>query len=517
MPNKGKPRGAHSEASGLIQTLERAILQRLLGDSGGTVSGGGMRGGASQRANQPNQQLRTNNASNQGGGGQAQNGKRAQTRKNEWTCQQCGFETNRPKNGNCWRCNVPRGATTGTATTTTLNSTRSTASSTSTSSTSTSPSTTATTGATPTDEDEQMKVDTELLAAIDGWKKAATCRSHATVVADIAKADGETDGVEAEQDDDLLTAEELKGYRALLTSAKGPRADHLLLTIKAHERAAAAKAATKPIDTLKLEGLEPAQALARIEERVASLQSQKADHAAYCKAKEEADEKAAEELLDKITKRIEAYKEQLQVVTTKRATERQKWQAVHRQKQEAFDAQLEVAKKKLAIAREDPNKVIKPSTETVKENVELEDVKMGDGLGAPQIRPLAVLPTFTTKDETLLTKLAQTQAVIDHWAQQDVLVELALTSLGLSPSEVIELVGKAEWDAAFPADSRQPQDDWPLPRRLISLVGKAISRIEVSTAAAVAAQATALEVLTQAAADTRAWKAVSAGRRPTPY
>ncbi len=150
------------------------------------------------------------------------------------------------------------------------------------------------------------------------------------------------------------------------------------------------------------------------------------------------------------------------------------------------------------------------ATKPVKEGATL-DVQMVDA----QVRPLAELPQVTVQDERHLARLAKAQAVIEHAAQQDVHVELAFRDIGLSTKEVEHLVGEAEWAEKYPKgeNSEQPADDWPLPKRMVALVGKAISLVEISTAVRRTAQEAAAAAVSQAAATGNAWQVVKHGRR----
>ncbi len=127
---------------------------------------------------------------------------------------------------------------------------------------------------------------------------------------------------------------------------------------------------------------------------------------------------------------------------------------------------------------------------------------------------MAILPQIALTEEAPLARLARAQAVIDQASQQDAHVDLSLHDLGLNAQEVELLIGTEAWQEKFPVSAPQPADDWPLPKRVIALVGKAVSRIEVSTAVAQTAQAAAATAVAEATAAGKAWQVVVGSKKP---
>ncbi len=228
---------------------------------------------------------------------------------------------------------------------------------------------------------------------------------------------------------------------------------------------------------------------------------------------------------------IKAYSDKLEEVRTVRKTERAKWAAAHAEQRDRVEAKITEVLKLREKAKSNPAAlVVDPKAVTTAKEEEYAVMTTDNAATAPGnakltqaveavtvVRPLAALPEVDIKDEAQLARLAKAQAVIDQASQQDAHVDLALRDLGLSALEVKVLVGAAVWDEKYPDQAAQPQDDWPLPKRIVALVGKAVSRIEVSTVMAQTAQKAAAEALAEATAQGKAWQLVGNGRRAKPY
>ncbi len=335
---------------------------------------------------------------------------------------------------------------------------------------------------------------TERIAKV---QKQISCPSKLATVKLAATAMTNTDEELTEVDDgsDILSQEEVKLYRAIQESASGKRAEEATAHLRAHERATAARDALKPLEDIQLIGLQPSQVLPRVEAKLAELQRQKVDDAARWQRKEEEDDLAADVLEKELGRWIQAYTDELQQARERRKAERLKWAAAHKEQRDRIDAKIGEVTKLLAKAKADPASLVaQPVADAAAASVEdspmdaggtsASDPKAAAATTKPvaadaAIRPMAVLPQIALEDEAQLARLARAQAVIDQAAQQDSHVELALRDLGLNAKEVDMLIGSAAWQEKYPEDSPQPQDDWPLPKRIVALVGKAVSRIEV--------------------------------------
>ena len=128
------------------------------------------------------------------------------------------------------------------------------------------------------------------------------------------------------------------------------------------------------------------------------------------------------------------------------------------------------------------------------------------------LRPLVAPPELgPVSEQAQIAKLARVQSVIDQAAQQDGWVDITLNDLGLDIPEAIALVSSEEWRDKYPIDSDgfgDPAADHPLPKRLLALMGKAVAKIEVSTAVQQTAAAAAAVTVSQAAENTSRWRAM---------
>ncbi len=521
MPNKGKGRAASGGGQGgLLQRLENMVLMKLLGgdqpksndhwDRGGYKAEHGSKGARST----VHDKFEGND-------------------RKEWKCNGCGFATNRRTRSACYKCGTPRAAQRPPHQQAAQQAQRKAAAPAS----STCPTTTrqettvaaergkdakAQQNVTTDATDEDLTDIGDVGEAIKSWRTAAACKSKASVVTDTAMAHSAASlETEMEEDDgDILGAELLKAYRAIAASARGAKAEHALACIRAHEKATTAKAARKPIGELNLEGLQADQAVARIQERLAHLESQRADHAAKCNAKEAEDEAAAQKLLGGIKVKIDELQKMFDEVKAEANTEKEKWRALHNQQREAFDAKVAAATAMLEAARKDPSKLIKPAatedspTQRQQQQQQQQQQQMDVVMAEAKIRPVACLPQVTIQDERHLARLAKAQAVIEQAAQQDLFVELTLADIGLTAAEAEHLVGEGEWAEKFPKErpgetaSADAAVDLALPKRIVALIGKAISLIEISAVAKKTAQEAAEATVAQVAAAGGAWRTV---------
>ena len=376
----------------------------------------------------------------------------------------------------------------------------------------------------------ELIVDAAIAQEIARVRKLTTCPSKSAVVKLVANATTPTDDelIEEEVPRDILSPEELKSYRSLQEPAVGKRAEQATAYLRAHEAATAARDALKPIEDLQLIGLQLAQVQPRIDAKLVELQRQKADNAARWQEKEREDAQAADALEEKLLDWIKAYKDQLEKAQAHRKTERAKWAAAHEDQMNRLDAKigevtklLEKAKKDLAALVVEPTL---PQGTASKSDVDMSVGKVTVGpqhsrataavASQVQVRPLAVLPQIIIQDEAQLARLAKAQAVIDQAAQQDAHVDLAMMDIGLSAGEIELLVGANEWEIQCPEGTQQPANDWPLPKRVVALIGKAVSRIQVTTAVAQTAQAAAAIALAEAIAVAKSWQVVEGTKRP---
>jgi hypothetical protein len=357
--------------------------------------------------------------------------------------------------------------------------------------------------------------------------KMISCPSKSAAVrlVKVATSDGDDEMIDDTTDSAILTQDEVKLYRGILEVATGKRAEEATAHLRAHEIAVAARDATKPLDDIQLVGLQPTQVLPRVEAKLAELQQKKADDQARWLDKEREDDSVVDELVANLKDWVKFYQDKLEDTLKRRKDERAKWAALHADQSALIDAKILEVTKLLEVAKKDPASLVAPPKPAQAEAAEAEgDVKMtvSDAKHMAEavkveVRPLAALPQIALKDDAQLARLATAQAVIDQAAQQDVHVDLALRDLGLSAEEVATLIGVNEWREKSPADGPQPEADWPLHKRILALVQKAVSRIEISTAVEQTAQRAAATAIAQATEAGKAWQVVTGTRRPKPY
>ncbi len=575
MPNKGKQRpnswtwgpprgGAADPIESLMPTVVRALLQQMTGPQPQLAPPQfhhqQQQWQQQQQMQQQQQRPPYSHRSQQhhqgnGGGGGGANGRGSNgAGQEEWACATCGFLTNRGKRKSCYKCGVAKHPTTQQSTATTR--TTPTAQQMPTARHHASGgagggSGPGATGANGGDETTtEITLDHGFNERVMKAQRSLACPSQLAVVKLAATAAASTDDIEMELDNEahILTPELLKLYRTLQSTATGKKAEEATAHLRAHEKATAARDALKPVADIQLVGLQPAQVLPRVEAKLVDLQRQRADAAARWASKEAEDDELADKVEREFEAYIKAYTDKHQEMRAVRKAERAKWAAAHEDQRARIDAKIVEVTKLRDKAQVDPASLVKdPSKEA--DAPRAEDGAMDTG-GGPNpsaaeaaaaaaagvaaakadtagtaravaadtvIRPVATLPVIATTDEAELVRLAKAQAVVDQAAQQDAHVDLSLADLGLTAEELTVLIGCENWREYYPADAPQPQDDWPLPKRIIALLGKAVSRVEVSTAMAQTAQAAAAAAIAQATAAGKSWQLVPTSRRPKPY
>ncbi len=550
MPNHGKPRpnkwalGPLGRGSGdllgaalgeaIVPSVVRALFQQLAG--GQDMQTQHSQPFSSQRLQQPHrsqQQQQQQQWGGGGGGGRGGGGSTSEPKQGEWACVY-GVKTNRARRQSCYKCGAARPP----STTTQAQGKRTSPEAVTAKPTpkAGAPSITEGGGDSACDDGqaEELVLDQTITDMITKVHKMISCPSKSAAVKMAATTAGDDD-LELIEDGgspkDILTQDEVKLYRALQETASGKRAEEATKYLRAHERAMTAREALRPVEDIQLIGLQPSQVLPRVEAQLVELQRQQADDAARWAKKETDDAAAADELEAKLEARTKAYSEKLEEVRTARKTERAKWAAAHAEQRDRVEAKITEVLKLREKAKSNPSALVVDPKAVTATKVEEDVVMAADNAAAAPgsakptqavgavttVRPLAALPEVDIKDEAQLARLAKAQAVIDQASQQDAHVDLALRDLGLSAMEVKVLVGAAVWDEKYPDQAAQPQDDWPLPKRIVALVGKAVSRIEVSTVMAQTAQKAAAEALAEATAQGKAWQPVGNGGRAKPY
>ncbi len=546
MPNKGGWRKGAGSNDDVMNALGKAILASMFGGGNGHSLNSTNAGGSDQRRQQKQRDRG-------GGGGGAARGDGATgggLKPAEWVCP-CGANPNRAWRTACYKCGAPRvaaAAARNNLKTPTTRPTTTAAAATATTATTTPPKQPAKTTRTapttlppvdatqdPPAEEDPIVLDQKVTDEFDRVIKKISCQSKLAAVklASTAAVEEDVELVDDhDSDTDILTPSELQLYRSLQESAVGARAEQATAYLRAHEQAMMAKDALKPVEDIRLVGLKPAQVLPRVEAKLAELQQQRADDDARWAKREEEDGQAADQLEATLEAWVRAYTEKLEKARAARKAERAKWAAAHQLQRARVDAKIAEMTKLLEKAKADPAALVaepKPVAEAARDK-ETADMNTDDGdtstttarvtqtvASGTVVRPLAAVPAVQVKDEAQLVRLARAQAVVIQASQQDAHVDLSLQDLALTAEEVRTLVGHAEWDEKYPPSSPQPQVDWPLPKRIIALVGLAVARIEISTAVATSAQAAAAQALAEATEQGKAWQLVTNSRRPKPY